>query len=327
MPLLSYSPETHVAFGAFGVYYFRLGNAGPETRPSYLAGAAIYTTRLQTLVDVYPDFWLDDERFHLASVVNVRDFPDSFFGVGSHTRAEDEERYTFQSAREQLDFTVRTFGRLYAGVRQELQWYRVADARVGGALDQHTVLGADGGWRSGVGATLSWDSRDSALAAHRGGYYHASVTTFQPGLGSDYAYTRLNVDLRQFIPLGGDHTLALELYGDLNAGDVPFQHLALVGGPYRLRGYFEGRFRDKDFVLAQAEYRSPIFLWRFGFVAFAAAGAVAPRLDAFAVDDVKWAAGGGIRFALNQQERIHVRLDAGFGPDTWGLYVNVLEAF
>lgn len=327
LPLLSYAPETHLAFGGFGVYYFRIGDAPADSRPSYIAGAAIYTTRLQTLIDLYPDFWFGNERFHLASVANVRDFPDSFFGIGSHTRAADEERYRFQGVREQVDATVRTVGRLYAGVRQEAQWYHVADPRVGGALEQHTVLGSEGGWRSGIGATLTWDSRDSALSARRGGYYHASITTFQHALGSEYAYTRFNVDLRQFVPLGGDHTLALQLYGDLNAGNIPFQHLALLGGQYRLRGHFEGRFRDKNYLLAQAEYRTPIFLWRFGFVAFAAAGVVAPRVDAFAPADIKWAAGAGVRFALDVRERIHLRADFGAGPDTWGLYVNVLEAF
>ena len=43
-------------------------------------------------------------------------------------------------------------------------------------------------------------------------------------------------------------------------------------------------------------------------------------------DDERWR-GGGLRFSLNEQERLNLRLDVGAGVDSWGAYVGIAEAF
>jgi hypothetical protein len=37
--------------------------------------------------------------------------------------------------------------------------------------------------------------------------------------------------------------------------------------------------------------------------------------------------GSGLRFALNQQERLNLRVDVGVGPRTYGFYLSASEAF
>jgi outer membrane protein assembly factor BamA len=129
------------------------------------------------------------------------------------------------------------------------------------------------------------------------------------------------------VRLGAAHSLAFEGFLDVTAGEVPFHQLPMLGGVSRMRGYYEGQYRDRTYAMVQAEYRWMPAFWRVGFVAFVGVGEVWNRWSDAGSGTPKVAAGLGVRYALNVPERIHVRLDVGVGPGTWGLYVNVLEAF
>ncbi|MFC1643072.1 hypothetical protein ACFL5O_10385, partial [Myxococcota bacterium] len=103
-------------------------------------------------------------------------------------------------------------------------------------------------------------------------------------------------------------------------------HLAYFGGDELLRGYFLGRYRDKHLVAVEGEYRFPLF-WKFGGTLFAGAAEVGARPAALDLDPVRWAAGGGLRFSIADEERLNLRLDVGAGPHTRGIYLTAREAF
>jgi outer membrane translocation and assembly module TamA len=93
-----------------------------------------------------------------------------------------------------------------------------------------------------------------------------------------------------------------------------------------MRGIYAERLQDRCAVVGQVEYRYPI--WRkFSGVAFASVGEVAHRVDGFTLSGARYAAGGGLRFALNVEEKLNVRFDVGVGE--WGAetYFQFQEAF
>jgi hypothetical protein len=93
-----------------------------------------------------------------------------------------------------------------------------------------------------------------------------------------------------------------------------------------MRGFYEGRYRDHDLVVVQAEHRLP--LWRrFGWAGFAGLGDVASKISQFRSRDVKASAGFGLRYMLIPEEKMNLRLDFGFGKNTSGFYVTITEAF
>jgi len=103
--------------------------------------------------------------------------------------------------------------------------------------------------------------------------------------------------------------------------------MGLLGGAEIMRGYYLGRYRDKNMLVLQAEYRwAPIF-WRFGLAAFAALGDVAETLDRFNLGRFKTTYGLGLRFVIDPKQRLHLRLDFGFGKETSGVYFTAGEAF
>ncbi len=121
--------------------------------------------------------------------------------------------------------------------------------------------------------------------------------------------------------------LALQALGFLNSGEVPLRSYALLGGSNTMRGYYQGRYRDKNMAVVQAEYRAALF-WRFGAVAFADLGNVGSELKDLNFQGLKYSYGAGLRFALNKTEKLNLRLDYGIGRNfSNGFYLQLGEAF
>ena len=118
--------------------------------------------------------------------------------------------------------------------------------------------------------------------------------------------------------------LALEGTAVITMGNAPFFNMAQLGGTRRLRGYFEGKFRDKHLLLAQAELRQEGF-GRFGGVAFAGMGTVFGS----AGESLEWRPNGGIglRYQLDKKQKLNIRADYGFGVKSQGFYLTFGEAF
>lgn len=147
-----------------------------------------------------------------------------------------------------------------------------------------------------------------------------------PSIGSDYNFGRFNFDFREYSSLGTSHILAFQAFGTFTSGTAPFHKLATLGGQNLMRGYYEGRYRDNDYLAAQAEYRTAL-IWRIGAVAFVGAGEVAHTLSGFTLEDVKPSYGLGLRFNFSPTERLNIRMDFGFGKGSSGVYVGASEVF
>lgn len=330
LPVASYSPETALGLGGFAAYFFRLGDLEPavaaESRPSSVAAVALVTTRQQVILEFIPELYWDHDRYRLWSKVDYRHYPNSFWGIGPRTPDSAREWYTEDGPRAQVQLRRQVAGHLYLEGRVDAHFARMKDTETQGLLDSGSVTGANASRLVGVGPAVGWDSRDHILAPHRGGLYELSILQFHRALLSQFTFSRMELNLRRYLAITSTHTLALQVYGELAFGLVPFHRLPMLGGQRLLRGYFEGRYRDRAMLLAQAEYRMPLF-WRIGLVGFVGLGEVAESMTRFGFSPFKWSLGGGLRFMLSEAEKLNLRVDVGFGHRTWGLYVGIAEAF
>lgn len=327
VPLVVYTPEMHLGVGGLVVQFFRLGGAAQTSRVSSVAFVALLTTRKQAIFELHPDFYWDDERNHVAGKLEYQRFPDSFWGVGPRTRSEDEEDYQRERLRFRGGPHRRFFGHVYAGLFTDLMLYKgTYPSEPTGIFATGNIHGLDGGLTVGVGPMLAFDNRDNTVATRSGTLLSATWLGYSAALGSRYEFWKLTTEARQFFPVGEESELGLRYYGEMQGGSPPYYQLAMLGGDELLRGYYMGRFRDKNLVALEAEYRFPLF-WKFGAVAFGGAGSVADRLEEFRSTPVRAAGGGGLRLSLNTKERLNLRLDVGGGPETFGVYFTAREAF
>ena len=327
-PIVYFTPETDWAFGATGVYAFRFKGMSDESRPSQVTLAGAYTLNKQVLLFIPFQLFWNEAKWNWFGEVGYYRYNYFYYGIGNDARAEDEEIYDVNFPRLRLNAMHRIFPKAYGGLRYWYDGYDITGIKQDGLLDSNRPTGTEGGTISGLGPVFNYDSRDNIFAATEGHYIEAAALFSNSGIGSDFDYTKYTVDVRKFIALGQSKktVLALNAYGEFSAGEVPFYQLGLLGGGKRMRGYLEGRFRDRQYALVQAEYRFPLF-WRLSAVVFAGTGGVGPQVgDIFS--ELRYSYGGGLRFLLNEEERINVRVDYGIGQQgNSGFYLTIGEAF
>jgi hypothetical protein len=110
----------------------------------------------------------------------------------------------------------------------------------------------------------------------------------------------------------------------LTTGNPPFQMMHHLGA--FMRGYHLNRFRDRNLLAVETEYRFSLF-GRFGMVAFAGCGQVAHDVQDFSFDRIKPSVGLGFRFALIPEQKMNLRMDVGIGKDDSSFNITILEMF
>jgi outer membrane protein insertion porin family len=103
--------------------------------------------------------------------------------------------------------------------------------------------------------------------------------------------------------------------------DIPFYYLSEIGREETVRGFKDGRFRDRDMVLASVEYRYPI--WReVDTVLFADVGQVANDIFSdMSQDDLAY--GYGCGFRLHSDEGLVSTFMVGKSEDGFRFYFGL----
>ncbi len=326
-PLVFYTPETDFGFGAAGIYAFRSRQEPAASRPSQVQIGLAYTLKNQILVYFPFQLYLQNEKYYSYGEVGYYRYVYKFFGIGNEVDPDFEETYSVRYPRIRVNFLKLVQPSLYAGVRYWFEDFNITELDTAGMLMDENITGSSGGVTSGPGVVGIYDTRDNIFFPRLGMYTEFFVQRNGDLTGSDFRYTTYSLDASRYFPIRNlPHVLALNFYSVIMTGSPPFNQLALLGGSKKMRGYFEGRYRDRNLLVLQAEYRAPI-IWRLGLAGFASYGAVAHRLRDFQVQDFRYAFGGGIRFLLDKEKKINLRLDAGFAKNSSGFYLTIGEAF
>lgn len=331
LPLLYYTPDTRFAYGLAGVYYFStaksFGKDVHPTRLSYIRLLGDYTQNQQFDIWSNWNIFTDQEKWLFKGDLRYRRFPDSFYGVGNDTKDEASEKYSYDYYSIKALFMRRVGEHTFAGfdfLFENEYNFTFQDPESSLALNQ--VEGARGGIGSAIGSVVTFDSRDNVVNAYEGQYAQFSAYFFLPELGSTFDFIYLDAVYNTYHELSPGHILATNAVAQFNFGEVPFLDLAKVGNDDILRGYARNRYRDHHFLAGQTEYRFPIYK-RLGAVAFAGIGDVFSNPNDLSLNYLKYSYGAGLRFTINEKERLNVRFDYGFGRGENTFYFLVTEAF
>lgn len=83
---------------------------------------------------------------------------------------------------------------------------------------------------------------------------------FSPAfLGNKYAFSSTEVTTNYYHPVWKGGVLAGQFHTLLNYGDPPWGLMATLGSSYSMRGYYEGRYRDKNAMDVQLELRQHVW--------------------------------------------------------------------
>lgn len=336
-PILFSQPETGFGYGLAVLPVYRLG-ADTLTRPSNARLLLYRTTEKQSALQLTHNIFTPGEKFLITGELSYYySFPVNYYGYGPSTTLDDKSKIQYSV----LIFNQRVLRRvvphLFAGLQYRLTNLRDVQINQGTVDGRPSPLETGRPLRERTGTTVSsgagpaflFDNRDNILSTFRGNYLEVSALLNGSALGSDNAFTRYQLDARHFQPLfNSERTiLAVQLLAQFHSGYVPFRELANLGGANQLRGYYEGRFRDRQLLAAQAEVRHHLF-WRLNGAVFGGVGQVGDSLDKFGEGGLKVAGGAGLRFQFNRRDRLNARLDYGVGRgNSSGIYFSIGEAF
>lgn len=335
-PVIGYSPETRIYFGAGGVYYLppskkrqRMNDSLGllNSYPSVLKLVLVYTQNKQIESNFSGDSYFKNNFYKLNYSISYFEFPDYFFGIGNYTEEEDKEKFNLDFLYITINGQQKIKTNIYAGVKTFFEMTKVDDIEPGGILDTEDIPGEEGGLNVGVGPWLTYDSRDNIYFPLQGINIDASAVVHNKIFGSDYNYVEYATEISKFYKIQKDDVIAFNLYGKFLPGNPPFNRMAQLGGDIHMRGNYEGRYRDKNYITLQSEYR--ITFWKyFGINIFGGIGEVSDKFSNFTASGLKYSIGVGGRLFIVPKDKISVRIDYGRGSDnSYGLYISFREAF
>ena len=247
--------------------------------------------------------------------------PRYFWGLGYEAASRDSNRGRIVSHRAdaRADLMYRRGNLLKAGGFVSYAYSGVSELSTsypmdGEPMETHYV---------GLGLRFDLDTRDNGSEPSRGILITAEESVHFPLQGSrPFARTEVTADF--YLPLWEGGVLAMDLYGQVNSRTAPWTVWPDAGGDIRLRGYYKGRYRDRNLLSAQVELRQRIH-GSHGAVVWGGAGNVFPSFKDFEIKNTLPTYGAGYRFSFLG---LVLRLDAGFGlRGQWAVTAGVSHSF
>jgi outer membrane protein assembly factor BamA len=311
---------------------FPINKDDKDSPPTVLGAGGFYTDNHSYAAAAAIRTYLNHDRWRLLGIAATGELNYDFFGVGSGAGSAGKSVPLSQRVDAfGAEVLRRVSTSLFAGIRYA---HARSVLRVDGENPEVPVPERDLEETSAsLGLHVQADSRDSTFNPSRGVLADLKTDFYDPAFGSTRTYQSYTAAGNAYVAAGERQILAMRVSACSARGDTPLYALCLFGSRNDLRGYDIGRYRDHAMFAAQAEYRLSLpeslgFLGKFGFVAFAGLGEVAPSFSALNSEDLLPGGGAGIRFLVAKENRINFRIDYAWGKaGSKGLYIGVGEAF
>lgn len=335
LPVISSAPETGLEAGGAGLHSFYTDTtAQHNTRVSNIFVYATVTTKGQSRFSLSSTYWEPENTWHYSAAVSYIHFPFNYYGLGNNTRKADAELVDEKRFKLNLSIEKRVTKNLYAGIVAGGFNYKYGNADSVPVRFNSDMLLEDrsGGASIFAGPTLVFDSRNNNTYTTKGLVITSYYNLMHGILGNNsYVGGLFNIEYAQFFLLSKRWVLGLDIQEQsLTGGRSPFYLLPELGSDEMMRGYYGGRYRDRNFIAGQTELRYRLND-RFGIVGFLGTGEVAH--NGFSINALKPNYGGGLRYFFDTEKGLSIRADYGFGQKPagekreGGFYVGLGQAF
>ena len=262
-------------------------------------------------------------RYRIDYRLYFYSFPSDFWGIGYEMGDNDDNKSEMKrwQAQAEAAFLFRVADNFYVGPMASYDYVigkNIERPELLNGMDHHT-------WNVGAGVSLVYDNRDNLTNPHRGIYLNLKQMFRPRFMGNDYAFSTTKFRFDCYQQLGEGTVLAEDFGANFNFGNPSWGMMANLGGTSSMRGYYEGRYRDKHSLEATVELRQHVWK-RNGIVVWAGAGTVFPKFSELRSNRILPNVGVGYRWEF--KKNVNVRLDYGFGKSGQsGFLFNINEAF
>lgn len=331
----AYTPELELLIAASVMTSFKTKLNDPTIqRSTFPVSFGVSTTGAIVFSGILTSFWAED-KIRINGDFWFKDMPDHYWGVG-YEQARNTEKGDSTTLYQRLwwQFNPMVLYQFekhhFVGLNIDYNYTKATDPAPQVREDPFYQQFGEENFNGGLGLVYQFDNRDIPVNAWRGMFLFGSYTFYAKGLGSDNEYQVLDLDFRKYINLFQrvGSTLAIQVRNRIGMGDVPYGEMSQLGTPFDLRGYTWGRYRHQDMLFGIAEYRhqfdkSDGSLSKHGAVVWTGLGAIGMDMSEY----TNWLPNLGLGYRLEVQPRMNLRVDFGFGRDSFGFYFNFTEAF
>ncbi|WP_304236751.1 BamA/TamA family outer membrane protein [Jiulongibacter sediminis] len=324
LPVVFRFPETGWGGGVAATSSWSWGKDSSWAKPSQASVGLTYTQNKQILAFLPFQVFFANNKYYLNADIGWFKYNFFYYGVGENR--VPEERYDVRFPRVKILASRQLNENIYAGLRINFEAYDVFNQAEGGELANKTISGSHYSRTSALGPAFLIDTRDQVFYPTKGVFGEVSFLPSLKILGADRNFSQATLDISQYQSLGKRLVLASNFYNVFSFGnDVPFSQLAQLGGPKKMRGIYQGFFRDQNASLLQAELRWNV--WKFiGLTGFGSMGFLGDNQSVLRLNLPKFTYGAGLRIAT--KNKLNLRLDYGLSPYGEGnFYATVGEAF
>lgn len=316
-----YTNETKIGLGIIGSGLFKLKDCETDSIPSNISLYTNVTTSGAYAVGIQGNIYFPGKKYWINADVSFSDTPSQYWGIGYYSgRNAYYTDYNIQRVQAKVNF--------FKKVQRYTSVALTASANDIRGKYFHNVSLLEGQKRKntamGVGIYASYDSRDVITEPYKGMYIILADTFYPNFAGNTRGFNKSQITFRYYKQLWTGSVLAFDIDGFFSRGDVPWNMLELAGNASQMRGYYTGRYRDKNLAEAQVELRQHIYK-RSGAVVWIGGGNIFPGFKNFKLDETLPTYGIGYRFRV--KPRTNLRFDYGFGKGTSAFYININEAF
>jgi hypothetical protein len=270
---------------------------------------------------------------HYTASISYINFPSDFYGIGNNTLLANQDLVDEKRIKANFEADRLLAKDFYGGVVAGGFDYKEGDNNPSGIFNTSSAVeDRNGGASLFVGPTFTYDSRNNNTYTTKGMIVYAYYNMMQGVFGNNhYQGGFFNMEYSQFFLLDKKIVLGLDVQEQsLTGSESPFYLLPALGSDEMMRGYYNGRYRDRNLIAGQAELRYRLSD-RIGIVGFIGTGEVSNA--AFTLPQLKPNIGGGWRYFFDVQKGLSVRMDYGIGqkpagePRESGFYIGLGQAF
>ncbi|MHC9543849.1 MAG: POTRA domain-containing protein [Vulcanimicrobiota bacterium] len=186
-------------------------------------------------------------------------------------------------------------------------------------------LGMGSGTSNSAILSAVYDTRDDLFNPHQGGYLNASYQTAGGILSGDYQFNKAQLEVRRYIPVWKNKTIALRAWGGVLDGNAGSTDYFYVGGADTIRAYQDNTYYGTRMVVLNAEFRFPIAKIKIlsGAVFADAGNAWFPGMTSTLYTDV----GVGLRLVFPTLGLGVIRIDYAFGQNGSRSTIGIGQTF
>lgn len=321
-----YTPEMGLGVGTALVGLYRIDKDDKITQPSSIGLSGFASSTGAFGVNFTNYNFVDNDQWRLFVSGTINNVPTYYWGKGYAAGKNDHNKEKYHS--QEFQITPRALYKLgdatYIGLGWEFSSMNASDPDTGAKAYFAQSVGGRSVISSGLSAYYSFDTRDFLPNAHQGQAFEAVYTYFAPDFGSDTRFQTTQLQYAFYHEITEKTVLAIDNYARFSTGDVPWNQLSLLGSGNRMRGYYEGRYRDNNIFTSQAEIRHKLD-WRHGVVGWVGTGTMSDSPSELGKGH--WLPTVGVGYRFEFKPRMNVRLDFGIGRNSTGVYFQVGEAF